>query len=147
MLNDYKMPTDGLELVNTYKEYHKKYAWQNHAQICPKYSDFSYIPVCIYSYTAMDLIDALPGNSSVNTVQHATIEEAVFYVDPTDTPIDWLDSDQVICVYYRFMSIPRLYTTRAVSLSSERIGTRSTKEYKWSACEDLTSDLKNLCVQ
>jgi hypothetical protein len=27
-----------------------------------------------------DLINALPGNSSVNTVQHATIEEAVFSV-------------------------------------------------------------------
>jgi hypothetical protein len=26
----------------------------------------------------MDLINALPGNSSVNTVQHATVEEAVF---------------------------------------------------------------------
>jgi hypothetical protein len=34
-------------------------------------------------YSATDLIDALPGNSSVNTVQHATIEEAVFSVDPT----------------------------------------------------------------
>jgi hypothetical protein len=28
----------------------------------------------------MDLINTLPGNSSVNTVQHATIEEAVFSV-------------------------------------------------------------------
>jgi hypothetical protein len=27
-----------------------------------------------------------------NTVQHATIEEAVFSVDPTDTPINWLNS-------------------------------------------------------
>jgi hypothetical protein len=26
------------------------------------------------------LINALPGNGSINTVQHATIEEAVFYV-------------------------------------------------------------------
>jgi hypothetical protein len=59
--------------------------------------------------TVMDLINALPGNSSVNTVQHATIEEAVFSVDPTNTPIDWLDSDHVICVYCRSMSIPRLY--------------------------------------
>jgi hypothetical protein len=47
-------------------------------------------------YIVMNLINALPGNSSVNTVQHATIEEAVFSVDPTDAPIDWLDS--VICV-------------------------------------------------
>jgi hypothetical protein len=35
-----------------------------------------------------DLINALPGNSYVNMVQHATIEEAVFSVDPTDAPID-----------------------------------------------------------
>jgi hypothetical protein len=35
-----------------------------------------------------DLINALPGNSSVNTVQHAIIEEAVFSIDPTDAPID-----------------------------------------------------------
>jgi hypothetical protein len=36
------------------------------------------------------LVNAFPGNSSVNTVQHATIEEAVFSVDPTDAPIDWI---------------------------------------------------------
>jgi hypothetical protein len=52
-----------------------------------------------------DLINALPGNSSVNTVQQATIE-AVFSVDPTEAPIDWLNSDHVICVYSRSMSIP-----------------------------------------
>jgi hypothetical protein len=51
----------------------------------------------------------LPGNSSVNTVQHATLEEAVFSVHPTDAAIDWLDSDQVICVYCRSMSVPWLY--------------------------------------
>jgi hypothetical protein len=55
-----------------------------------------------------DLINALPGNSSVNTVQHVTIEEAVFSVDRTDAPIDWLDSDHVICIYWRSMSVPRL---------------------------------------
>jgi hypothetical protein len=57
----------------------------------------------------MDLINALPGNSSVNTVQQTTIEEAAFSVVPTDAPIDWLDSDHVICVYSRSMSVPRLY--------------------------------------
>jgi hypothetical protein len=31
-------------------------------------------------YIVTDVINALPGNSSVNTVQHATIDEAVFYV-------------------------------------------------------------------
>jgi hypothetical protein len=50
----------------------------------------------------------LPGNSSVNTVQHATREEAVFSVDQTDAPIDWLDSDDVIRVYCRSMPVPRL---------------------------------------
>jgi hypothetical protein len=40
----------------------------------------------------------LPYNSSLNTVQHATIEEAVSSVDPTDAPVDWQDSDHVICV-------------------------------------------------
>jgi hypothetical protein len=39
-----------------------------------------------------DLINALPGNSSVIT------QEAVFSVDPTDAPIDWLDSDHVMCL-------------------------------------------------
>jgi hypothetical protein len=29
-------------------------------------------------HTVTDLINALPGNSSVNTAQHATIDEAVF---------------------------------------------------------------------
>jgi hypothetical protein len=55
-----------------------------------------------------DLINALPGNSSVITVQHATIEQAVFSVDPTDAAIVGLDSDHVICVYCRSMSVPRL---------------------------------------
>jgi hypothetical protein len=35
-----------------------------------------------------DLINVLPGNSSVNTVQHETMEEAAFSVDPTYVPID-----------------------------------------------------------
>jgi hypothetical protein len=54
------------------------------------------------------MINALPGNSSVNTVQHATIEEAVLSVDPTDAPIEWLDSHHVICAYCRSMSVPGL---------------------------------------
>jgi hypothetical protein len=49
-------------------------------------------------YIVTDLINALPGNRFVNTVQHATIEEAVFSVDPTDVEIDWLDSDHVMCL-------------------------------------------------
>jgi hypothetical protein len=41
-----------------------------------------------------DLINVLPGNSSVNTVQHATIEEAVFRVRSDVTRVG---SDHVIC--------------------------------------------------
>jgi hypothetical protein len=62
-----------------------------------------------YIHNVTDLVNALPGNSSINTVQHATTEKAVFSVDLTDAPTDWLDSNHVICVYCRFMSVPRLY--------------------------------------
>jgi hypothetical protein len=55
-----------------------------------------------------DLINALPGNSSVNTIQHATMEKAVLSVDLTDAPIDWLDSDHVKCDNCSSMSVPRL---------------------------------------
>jgi hypothetical protein len=55
-----------------------------------------------------DFINALPGSSSVNTVQHTAVEDTVFSVDLTDAPIDWLDSDHVICVYSMSMSVPRL---------------------------------------
>jgi hypothetical protein len=68
----------------------------------------------------MDFINALTGNSSVNTVQHATLEESVFSVDSTDAPIDWLDSDHVIYVYCRSMSVPRLYNeSRELKVQSE----------------------------
>jgi hypothetical protein len=52
--------------------------------------------------------NTLPGNSSVNMVQHATIEEAVFSADPNDAPIHWLDSNHVICllqVHVRFAAM------------------------------------------
>jgi hypothetical protein len=55
------------------------------------------------------MMNALSGNSSVNTAQHATVDEVVSSVDPTDAPIDWMDSDHVICVYCTSMSVPRLY--------------------------------------
>jgi hypothetical protein len=35
----------------------------------------------------------------VNTIQHATMEEAVFSVDPTDAPTNWLDSDHILCIF------------------------------------------------
>jgi hypothetical protein len=33
----------------------------------------------------------------------------LFPADPTDAQIDWLDSDHVICVYCRLMSVPQLF--------------------------------------
>jgi hypothetical protein len=62
-----------------------------------------------YQNTVMDLVNALPGNSFVNTAQYATTKEAVFSVDLTDMPIDWLDSDHVIYVYCRSTSVSGLY--------------------------------------
>jgi hypothetical protein len=59
----------------------------------------SLLSLCILNIVT-DLINALPGNSPVNTVQHATVEETVFSVDPTDAPTDWLDSDHVMCLLY-----------------------------------------------
>jgi hypothetical protein len=38
-----------------------------------------------------DLIITLPGNSSVNTVQHATIDEAVFSMSSTPRSVLVLD--------------------------------------------------------
>jgi hypothetical protein len=57
----------------------------------------------------MDLVNTLPGNSSVNMAQHATTEEAVFSVDPTNVPTDWLYSNHMICVYCKSRSFPWLY--------------------------------------
>jgi hypothetical protein len=56
-----------------------------------------------------DLINALPGNSSVNKVQHARIEEVVFSVDPTNALIGWLDSDMCLLqVHVRKQTINQL---------------------------------------
>jgi hypothetical protein len=65
-------------------------------------------------YIVTDSITSLPGNSSVNTVQHGKIrvDEAAFSADPTEAPIDSLDSDHVIYVYCSSMSVPRLYNER-----------------------------------
>jgi hypothetical protein len=69
------------------------------------------------------MINALPGSSSLNTVQQARIEEAVFSVVLTNVPIDWLDNDHAMCVYYRSMSVPRLYDESRGALSAEQTGT------------------------
>jgi hypothetical protein len=55
----------------------------------------------------------------VNMVQHATIEEAVFSVDPTDAPTDWLDRNRVIYVYCRSMSVPWVYKSDRIRSAAE----------------------------
>jgi hypothetical protein len=47
--------------------------------------------------------------SAVTSQQWIMITWHVFSVDPTDVPIGRLDSDHIICVYYRTMSVSRLY--------------------------------------
>jgi hypothetical protein len=56
-------------------------------------------------YIVTDLVNALPSNSSVNTVQQATINEALFSVDTTDATIDSLDIDHVIYVHARSVAM------------------------------------------
>jgi hypothetical protein len=55
------------------------------------------------------LINALPGNNSVNRAQQATIDEDVFSVDQTVAPFNCLDGDHMIIVNCRSMSVSRLY--------------------------------------
>jgi hypothetical protein len=55
------------------------------------------------------LVNEFPGKRSVNKVEKATIEKAMISANPTDAPIDWVDSDHVICVSCRSMSVPKLY--------------------------------------
>jgi hypothetical protein len=163
-----------------------------------------------------DLINALPGNSSVNTVQHPTINEAVFstssapssggttglcnpflrngsvntiprdrwrhqqqrrcflwglcrmlireatavteihiwswapdgarYQDLlTDWPSVamwiWLDLTELVQGQLRVSS-----SGRSTRTSKQAVNSMSTEEYKKSACEELTCDLKTLCV-
>jgi hypothetical protein len=99
---------------------------------------------------------------STSTVHHATIEEAVFSVDPTNAPIDWLYSDHVICVscdacpfrgyismwQNSFEAVTSYEWVVAAEARKQDVAVswRSTEEYKKSACEDLTYDLKTLCV-
>jgi hypothetical protein len=114
------------------------------------------------------LINALPGNSSVNTVQEATIEKVVFSVDPTDAPIDWLKSDQVTCVFcdacpsrgyiskspgFRAVRVAvvaearkQVDSRKLEEYSKQAVSWRSREEYRKSACEDLMCDLKTFCV-
>jgi hypothetical protein len=45
----------------------------------------------------------------------------VFSVDPTDTPIDWLDSDHVIRIYCRSMPVPGPYKSDIIRSAQLRV--------------------------
>jgi hypothetical protein len=80
--------------------------------------------ICIIT----DLINALLGNCSVNTAQLATVVEAVFSVDPTGAPIEWLDIDHVICVYCRPMSV-RVYHEMMKYISVLHLARKGAKSF------------------
>jgi hypothetical protein len=59
------------------------------------------------------MINVLLGDSRVNMVQHETIEEDMFSVNPTDAPIDWI---AIACYVFTVGPCPfRGYITRAAS--------------------------------
>jgi hypothetical protein len=99
-----------------------------------------------------DMINALPGNSSVNMGQHATIGEVVFSVSAvTSRRGRWWSRDMCFLLC---MSVPSLYKWQ----NSFNSGTSQfsvwyshgkfvvEQECKKSTCKDLTSDLKILFV-
>jgi hypothetical protein len=109
--------------------------------------------IYLFLYILTDLINALPGNSSVNTVQHATIEEAVFSVSAvTSRSGAWWSSD--MCFLW-CVSVPWLYKWQnsfGSGTSQFLVGDSHGKfvveeEYMKSTCEDLTCDLKTLSGQ
>jgi hypothetical protein len=56
--------------------------------ICNYTDSLIYEQTMLSTYNIVtDLINALPGNSSVNTVQHATIDEAVFSMSSAPRPV------------------------------------------------------------
>jgi hypothetical protein len=50
------------------------------------------VSIPIVSLYVTDLFNALSGNGSLNTVQHATIDEAVFSISSAPLPV--LETDQ-----------------------------------------------------
>jgi hypothetical protein len=100
-------------------------------------------------HNVTDLINALSSNSSVNTVEHATIEEAVFSVSAvTSRSGGWWSRD--ICFLW-CVSVPWLYKWQNSGTCQFSVGDSHGKfvveeEYKKSAYEDLTCDLKTLYV-
>jgi hypothetical protein len=76
----------------------------------PKHQLYTLLPISFKKLKYSNGFDQRVARRQIflNTEHHATIEEAVLSVDPTDAPIYWLDSDHVTCVYCRSMSVPRL---------------------------------------
>jgi hypothetical protein len=83
----------------------------------------------------------------------------VFSLHLTNMPIDWLESDYVICVscdahpFWGYISkspggfrtVTNSRTGRCMQISKQAVSSRSTEEYTKSACEDLTCALKTSC--
>jgi hypothetical protein len=97
-------------------------------------------------YIVMDVINILPGNSSVNTVQHATIEEAVVSVSAVTSRSGGCWSCDMCFLWC--VSIPRLYKWQnSFSSGTSQFSAGDShgkfvveEEYKKSACEDFTCD-------
>jgi hypothetical protein len=112
--------------------------------------------------TVTELINALPGNSSVNMVQHATIDGAVFCViraqqrwkngvmQPasmkavTSSTIETVFSVGSVQSAYKRSECRRKFSSEQLRDSSkleeyskQAVSLRSREEYKKSACEDL----------
>jgi hypothetical protein len=52
----------------------------------------------------------------------------MFSVDPPDAPIDWLDSDRVLCVYCRSISVQRQYKSDRIRSGQLRVTSRKLEE-------------------
>jgi hypothetical protein len=97
--------------------------------------------ICVYSvHTVTGLISALPGNISVNTVQHITIEEAVFSEDPTDAPINW-----TTITWYMFTVGPCPF--RGYVGKSDRISSEAVTSQLWPHSITRLSTEWNYCVR
>jgi ssDNA-binding Zn-finger/Zn-ribbon topoisomerase 1 len=87
----------------------------------------------------------------------------VFSVDPTNAPIDWLNSGHMICVscdacpfcsyisksdrsHSRQLQVVAAAAEACEQASKQAVSLKSTEVYKKSVCEDLTCDMKILCV-
>jgi hypothetical protein len=82
-------------------------------------------------------------------------QRKLFSVDPTDAPKHWKAGKRSRVVFtvgpcpFRdnsFRAVTSSSSGRSMRRSKQAARSRSAEEYKKSACEDLTCDLKTLCV-